>query len=169
MFKEYPKDNRYLIYDDGRIYRKPYSMRDKNNRTLNFDGIWVTPKVSNTGYVVVSINRKWTQLHRVIAETFIPNQENKPTVNHIDGNKLNNSLSNLEWSTYKENQNHAEKNNLTGNRGGLAIDVYDDSGYVATFKSISKCANMLKLDRKIISAVKNTDNYYKGYKFITKV
>ena len=169
MVKEYSKDNRYLIYDDGRIYRKPYSIRDKNGRTLNYEGIWITPKLSNTGYVVVSINRKWTQLHRILAETFIDNPENKPTVNHKDGNKLNNAIDNLEWSTYKENQIHAELNGLTGDRGGVEVDVYDDSGYVATFKSISKCASMLNLDRKIISAVKNTDNYYKGYKFITKV
>ena len=169
MYKEYSKDNRYIIYDDGRIYRKPYTITAKDGRLMTYDGIWLTHKISNTGYVVVSINRQWKQLHRILAETFIDNPENKATVNHIDGNKTNNSLSNLEWATHKENQQHAEKNMLVGDRGGVHVDVYDDSGYVATFKSISKCGKMLKLDRKIISAVKNTDKYYNGYKFITKV
>ena len=48
----------------------------------------------------------------MVAQAFIPNPGNKRTVNHIDGNKLNNSFSNLEWSTYSENLEHAYKTGL---------------------------------------------------------
>jgi len=62
------------------------------------------------GYCKVSlknIQRKLVFVHRILAQTFIPNIENKPCINHMDGNKTNNSLENLEWVTHQENSKHA--------------------------------------------------------------
>lgn len=55
--------------------------------------------------------------HRLLAEHFIPNPENKPYVNHIDGNPSNNALDNLEWVTHLENVQHAIRTGLTNNKG----------------------------------------------------
>lgn len=57
-------------------------------------------------YNTVNVGNKTYYVHRLIAHTFIPNPENKPIVNHIDGNKLNNNINNLEWVTYSENTLH---------------------------------------------------------------
>lgn len=75
------------------------------------------PSKTLCGYVSFCIRsdknkKKNFLLHRLLAESFIPNQENKPYVNHKDGNKLNNNLSNLEWVTAKENSQHAWDNRL---------------------------------------------------------
>jgi hypothetical protein len=66
------------------------------------------------GYRTVSIDRKLVYVHRLVAERYIPNPENKPEVNHIDANKANNDVSNLEWVTRKENAAHAAKKGLLG-------------------------------------------------------
>ena len=68
--------------------------------------------VDHCGYRHAILNRKNRNVHRVIAETFIPNPNNLPCVNHKDGNKLNNSVDNLEWCTHSENTIHAYQTGL---------------------------------------------------------
>lgn len=62
------------------------------------------PCTSCSGYAVSSMSGKGVKFHRIVAQTFLPNVDNKPTVEHIDDNKLNNRLNNLMWATYKEQQ-----------------------------------------------------------------
>lgn len=59
------------------------------------------------GYPRVTVGGKNCHIHRLVAIAFIPNPENKPCVNHKDGDKQNNHVSNLEWATYSENELHA--------------------------------------------------------------
>jgi len=63
-------------------------------------------------------NKKTFKIHRLVADAFIPNPHNKPTVNHIDGNKQNNMLDNLEWMTFKDNYQYYlnNKGRLVGNQ-----------------------------------------------------
>ena len=73
----------------------------------------VRPSISKKGYLQVCLTNKNTySIHRLVALTFIENKENKTEVNHIDGNKLNNHISNLEWNTTQENLEHKRINNL---------------------------------------------------------
>ncbi len=65
---------------------------------------------THTQYVKVSVNTKTLMLHRLVAETFIPNPKNKPMVNHKDLDGSNNKVSNLEWVTASENMQHSADN-----------------------------------------------------------
>ena len=69
------------------------------------------------GYLYIDFGRKKQyRMHRLVASAFIPNPQNKPEVNHIDFNKHNNNLSNLEWVTRSENSKHTVANNRWNNQ-----------------------------------------------------
>lgn len=89
--------------------------------------IILVPTVTKNGYNTISTRlfgrfggAKVIRIHRMVAEAFIKNPENKPYVNHLDGNKRNNKVSNLEWCTAKENSVHAYKTGLS--KIGLGAD-----------------------------------------------
>lgn len=94
----------YTLHKDGKIYSR-------------YTGRFLHPTVDATGYpTVVLVNKSGKfkkSIHRLLAEHYLPNPENKPQVNHKDGNKTNYTLDNLEWSTAKENSKHAIETGLT--------------------------------------------------------
>lgn len=82
-----------------------------NSQHKRTRGLILKPRISKHGYYYINIykdgKRKTVKNHRLVATHFISNPKNLPCVNHRDGNKLNNKVSNLEWVTYSENRNHA--------------------------------------------------------------
>lgn len=99
-------EDSYQISDQGRVFTK---RRLDGNRIIY--GKELRPVLTKDGYLKVSLCKDSVEtkyyLHRLVAKQFIPNPNNLPQVNHIDGNKFNNCVTNLEWCTKQENQQHA--------------------------------------------------------------
>lgn len=122
MWKQLKRNPNYGVNEFGEIY----SFR--RNKILS-------PKLNHDGYLRIQLWDKgdcqFVSIHRLIAEAFIPNPENKPFVNHIDGNKQNNAVGNLEWCTQTENIAHAWANGLSHrplNTCGLRVAQLTKSG-----------------------------------------
>ena len=102
MTKQIKGFENYIISSDGQVFNAKSSVVKK--QMSNHSG---------NGYLYVDLycngNRKRAYVHRLVAESFIPNIDGKPYVNHIDGNPINNDVTNLEWCTPKENVIHAAK------------------------------------------------------------
>lgn len=96
MWKECAGFSEYEVSSDGEV-------RNKN-------GFMLKPCKDKDGYLYVSLHRNkkghFVFIHRLVAKAFLNNPDNKPQVNHIDGNKMNNATSNLEWVTSSENNKH---------------------------------------------------------------
>ncbi|MEN8966368.1 MAG: HNH endonuclease signature motif containing protein [Polaribacter sp.] len=122
----------YDVYSDGRI-------KSNGKRKVFLKGY-----DTGRGYNVVKLNNKNFYRHKVISECFLGKRPLGFTVNHIDGNKLNNKISNLEYITLKENYKHALDNNLKKNIGYYLteedasdlIEFYYNTKY--TMKQISE-------------------------------
>jgi len=105
----------------------------------------------NTGYYQVNLysNKGPVKkaLHRLIATAFLPNPDNKPYINHIDGNPRNNSLNNLEWCNASENQIHAMATGLNkrGVDHGKAKLNIDDVVFIRTFRSLYSWVDLSKI------------------------
>jgi hypothetical protein len=132
-------------------------------------------RVSDNGYKQVWISDSGKSynrtVHRLVAKAFIPNTFNKPEVNHIDGDKTNNHISNLEWATRKENENHARR--WLGKNDALPRGeehwnsvlnwemVRDIRAMYNSGKRISEIAGITGIHRRTISDVVNFETWAK--------
>jgi len=117
QWKQFHRSSKYdwFVSNHGNIKRI-------NNGKLNRGKVKQIPLFATGGrpesqYLAISINDAADKyVHRIVAKAFIPNPDNKETVNHKDGNKQNNHVDNLEWHSYTENMMHAHKTGLYSNK-----------------------------------------------------
>lgn len=124
-----------------------------------------------TGYSLIGLHKNGkyvTKLvHRLVAETFIPNNNNLPEVNHKDENKSNNSTSNLEWCTKSENINHGTRNERVGKINSKPVYQYSlDGKFVKKWNSAREAHKTGEYNFKNISQCCNGEKKtHKGYKW----
>ena len=134
IWKEIGIDN-YFVSNYGRIKKKEEIRKLKPNAHR---------------YIKIKINNKSYSVHRLVALVFIPNIENKEFVNHIDGNKTNNKLTNLEWATCLENNIHKINNNLS-NTTKKVIQYDINLNKLNEFISITDASKNLNLSTTTIT------------------
>lgn len=140
--------DKYSVDDLGNVYSK--------------SGKILKSSINPRGYLIVNLmingKRKGLTVHKAILNSFKEPPFKDAQINHIDGNKQNNCLSNLEWCSPKENTNHSlyVLNNIL--LRGRSIIAMHESGWVKQFRSLRECAKFLKCSSGAVSAVIN------GYK-----
>jgi predicted DNA-binding protein YlxM (UPF0122 family) len=150
----------YRVHEDGRIFSigKNIFIRDRRH-----DG----------GYRVITIynNGKQTDcyVHKLVAENFIPNPDNKPQVNHKDGDKTNNKVSNLEWVTGKENRKHSLENGLYKGQNILTRSNVLEIRVNPHNLSMTEFANKFNVSKRAIQMVVTGRNYYQLEYFPTNI
>ena len=154
---------RKLTFDDYEITR--------DGKVINkLSGETVKAQPNGKGYLRVGICGKLRFVHRLVAIKYLPNPENKPQVNHIDGNKTNNRVENLEWVTNKVNREHAVKNHLHASGDKCpwakfsAKDVVEIRKLYPTY-TVTEIAKMYKSNRGTISDI----IHWKTWKTVEKI
>lgn len=164
IWKELDDLPNYEISNMGRL---------RNKNTLRI----LKTRISKFGYEHITITYGGEQyfraIHRLVAKTFLINPDNKPDVNHIDENKLNNNVNNLEWVTKSENINHGTRNERVrkaiSNSKTLSIPIIATNlktGEVQEFYGSRECARQLGLNHSLITNVlKGRRRQTGGYTF----
>ena len=174
----------YQVSNRGRV--RSLDRIDARNRRIK--GRILAAKYGATGnYQQVCLCKDgvhhYIAIHRLVAEAFIPNPENKPTVNHIDENKQNNNIENLEWATYMENAHHGtriqrcyanrdykeimRKSRETKIAKGIMKHVYQydlNMNLIAEYDSVVDASKILGIDPSGIGKVARTNTPKKTYK-----
>ena len=159
------------IWKDINGYEGLYQVSNLGRVKRITTGRVLKPLNHANGYLMVKLSKNsivYTKtVHRLVAEAFIPNPEHKSEINHIDENKTNNNVSNLEWMTRKENINHGtrtERMSKTQSIPIIAINI--KTGESKEFYGARECARQLGLTHgNITSVLKGRYKQTGGYTF----
>lgn len=112
FWKECEDHKGYLVSNLGRVYSVKRTITRSDGRKKTIGDKILAQFVSHRGYLITRMDKKTLSVHRLVAKAFKDNPNNFSEVNHIDGNKTNNHVDNLEWVSRSENMKHAAKNDL---------------------------------------------------------
>lgn len=155
IWKDIPLLSRYQISSLGRVKSKQ-RITKCNKGVVNRKQRLMTPQLrGKQGYACVRLRTdigvtKTYSIHRLVAEAFIPNPDNKPTVDHINRDRLDNRVENLRWATYEEQQSN--KIVSTG-QSKVPVKAIDKSGNVYYYDGVVEASKALNVDTGTICKV----------------
>lgn len=159
-------ESKYSISNFGRIKTKSRDVLKSDGTLLyRIKERLLNPSLLPVGYYYVGLHNKGktklVTIHSLVAKHFLNPVTNKRSVNHIDGNKTNNHISNLEWCSYSENNQHAYDTGLKRRYKLLAINK---SNSTLNFESVNDAVKLGFTQQGISKSVKN-NTYHNGYRF----
>lgn len=139
----------YEVSTFGQVKALPVTKK-RGNGLQNRGEVILKHSKKRRGYLQVTLHntegrKRYIGVHQLVALAFIPNPDNKPTVNHKDGNKGNNYLSNLEWATHKEQTAHADINGLRNIRGEHSKKSKLNSETILLIRAATNSAGLAEL------------------------
>lgn len=161
----------YEVSDEGRFRSLDCVRRMKNGVERQYYGRELSPTLASDDYYVVHLTgmdgvRKAYKVHRILAETFIPNPLNLPIINHKNENKHDNRLSNLEWCSVRYNLRYGTTQHRRALKIGFKVRQYNANGeYMKTFVTMRAAARVLGLPMSGIYQSVTTGKLYKGFYF----
>lgn len=150
-------EGHYKVSNTGKIKSLERNVNHSYSGTIRKKERILKIKINQNGYanVCLCLNgiSNYQRIHRLVAYAFLKNKNNKREVNHIDGNKLNNNINNLEWCTRSENLKHAFATGLHINKSSKKVNQYSKNGkFIKTHKSMKAAYRELgKIDNGYIS------------------
>lgn len=150
----------YSVTKDGRVWSSARSWTAGKGSQQQHDGRWLKPVIDATGYMRVRLtiegSRSFPSVHRLVALTWIANPRGLPEVNHIDGDKQNNTDENLEWCTSAENHQHAKMTGLYGPHSRRKLSPGDAAllrERRSNGETVTDLARSFSIDRKTVYAI----------------
>ena len=141
--KEHPNHKEYIIHKNGEIIGK--------------SGLKLKSHTCNKGYCKVKVDKVSRLVHRLVAETYLDNPNNLPQVNHIDGNKHNNNVENLEWCDATYNKQHFLY------KQGITYQIYKDGKLFEETNNLNLFSKQHNVPKTSLYRYVDKNKSYKGF------
>lgn len=146
----------YEVSNKGNVRSLDRTVTRKDGVVVSFKGKRLLPRLNQDGYLQIQISKgdkiKTIRVHRLVADTFLPNPSSMPEVNHKDEDKTNNAVTNLEWCSHKYNSRYGTRGERIARKHGKSLSAYVPGEDMPAFKfeSMVEAAKHFKVSSETV-------------------